>query len=174
MGCYNLKGDGCSSASFNGRPPSLVASQLGGPSSLQAFLPLLCAMEGDNCAALLRRVALLCAMEGDNCAALLRRVVWFTLVSASRRVCCLMIRSSGTRLVIIPLVSSTFVLFLLSFPPCWRSTCCVVLAAVICGMPQSYVKVYLVSLKNEVIETMKFMWNSLPRLTVKKENKYSI
>jgi hypothetical protein len=115
MGCYNLKGYGCSSASFNGRPPSLVASQLGGPSSLQASLPLLC------------------AMEGDNCAALLWRVVWFTLVSASRRVCCLMSRSSETQLVIVLLVSNTFVLFLLSFPPCWRSTCCVVLA-VVCNM----------------------------------------
>jgi hypothetical protein len=48
----NYTGDGYSSTSFDWCALSLlVPTQLGDPSSLQGFLPLLCAMEGDNCAA---------------------------------------------------------------------------------------------------------------------------
>jgi hypothetical protein len=121
-------------------PLTLSPPQLGGPSSPQGFL------------------LLLCATKGDNCVALMRQVVWFTLVWASRRVRCLMVMFSGILLLLLLLL-------------CLRQvrSCCVcflsllvveVLATlwlqlfVIYGLPQNYVKLFLVSLKNGVIESM--------------------
>jgi hypothetical protein len=61
-----LQRDGCFSVSFDWSALSLlVPTKLDGLSSLQRFLPLLC------------------TMEGDNCATLLQWVVWFTLIWVS-------------------------------------------------------------------------------------------
>lgn len=136
----NFKKDGCSSASFNwGAPSLLVLSQLGGPSSFQGFL------------------LLLCEMEEDNCVSLLRRMMLFTLVWASRRVHCLMMRSSGIRLPLSysRLVYSCCVCFLFLLVAKVLAVMCLQLP-IICGLPQIWKGFPCFSLKMKSLN----QWNS--------------